>query len=159
VSFPDRDLSPRRAPRNPDRPSARIALAVVLLREGRTPARVADLTEVPFALVQWLAEHTQSRPCRHLAAADHSTVDLKADNAVAPFATADSRMVLFRGRWRVGIIVLITMGWLIDCALSVIALAGRYPIIGVIAVMSTPLMIVVTVAAAGLWARRRALHR
>jgi len=26
-------------------------------------------------------------------------------------------------------------------------------------VMSTPLMIVVTVAVAGLWARRRALHR
>jgi hypothetical protein len=144
---------------HPDRRSVRMALAAALLREGRTPTEVADTTGVPFALVEWLAEHTQPQPRRHLAATDHSKIDLKVDNTVAPLVIADSRMSSLRGHRRVRTIALITIGWLLDCALSAIALAGHHPMIGVIAVMSTPLMIVVTVAATDPWGRRHALHR
>lgn len=159
MSLPYHDPLSRRAQRYPDRCSVRVALAAALLREGCIPTQVADITGVPFALVEWLAEHPGPQRCRHRAVTDHSTVDFMADDGVSPLATAVSGMSVLRARWRVRMIALITMGWLLDCVLSAIALAGHYSIIGVVAVMSTPLMIVVTVGTASGWGRRHALHR
>lgn len=130
-----------------------------LRRTATTRTQVADITGVPFALVEWLAEHPGPQRCRHRAATDHSTIDFTADDAVPRLATADCGMSVLRARWRVWAIALITMGWLLDCVLSAVALAGHYSIIGVVAVMSTPLMIAVTVAAAFGWGRRHALPR
>jgi hypothetical protein len=49
-----------------DRRSVRVALAAALLRHGRDPIRVAETTEVPLALVEFLAEHPRAarRPDR-----------------------------------------------------------------------------------------------
>ena len=38
-------------------PSPRIAAAVSMLRRGHHPAQVAAVTDVPFALVELIAEH------------------------------------------------------------------------------------------------------
>jgi len=46
-----------------DRPSIKVATAAAMLRRGHDPIRVAELTKVPLALVELLAEHaTGDRP-------------------------------------------------------------------------------------------------
>jgi hypothetical protein len=43
----------------PDRHGIRVALAAALLREGVATTTVSERTEVPFALVEFLAEHPE----------------------------------------------------------------------------------------------------
>lgn len=40
-----------------DRPSIRVAMAASLLRHGHEPLRAAEITRVPLALVQLIADH------------------------------------------------------------------------------------------------------
>ena len=49
---------------NEDRPSPRVALAAWMLRNGDDPDRVAAITDVPFALVELIAEHLPPRDAR-----------------------------------------------------------------------------------------------
>jgi hypothetical protein len=44
-----------------NRPSIQVAMAAALLRRGRSPARVAQLTAVPLAMVTLLAEEQAQR--------------------------------------------------------------------------------------------------
>jgi hypothetical protein len=90
------------------------------LRRGRTPAHIAETTGVPFALVEWLAEHT-TRPAEH----DHTRSPRPA-------------------RRRIRVIVPFTVGWLLTCALSVISVVGRQPVVGAVTVALSTLLVVVS---------------
>ena len=44
-----------------DQPSQQVAMAAWMLRNGDDPNRVAAVTDVPFALVELIAEHLPPR--------------------------------------------------------------------------------------------------
>lgn len=81
----------------PDRRSIRVALAAALLREGVATTRVSEKTQVPFALVEFLAEHPErsQRPERGNPAVDY--VDPSRPWATMAISTPQQHPVL---AWR-----------------------------------------------------------
>jgi hypothetical protein len=126
----------------------RVALAAALLRHGRTPDQVAETTGLPFALVDWLAEHTTPRETDH-------TQNAAATPSRKAAVTADLGASTRRVYRHVRSIAPFSLGWLLSCMLSVIAVLYRQPIIGAITVaLSTVLLVASTVVIARYWWRR-----
>jgi hypothetical protein len=150
---------------DPERRSVRVAVAAELLRRGRMPASVAETTGVPFALVEWLADHPAPPPEN-----DHARRHTANDDTIftVPFTVspssgavgADLGVSPRRTRRRFHTIAPFAVGWLLNCLLSVIALIYRQPVVGTIAVaLSTVLVVVSTIVIATHRPRRQRPRR
>ena len=173
MSFPHHDLPPSGESGRDERRSVRIALAAALLRHGRPVGHIANVTGVPVAMVEWLAEHLPPRSARStqgtaaLGVRGDTTAGTEMDTATVPPArgarrwgddghadlgsvpekrvdtefdvaliatmlarhTAESDDSFLRARQRVRAITAVSLGWLLDCLVCLIALIDNRPTI------------------------------
>ena len=130
-------------PPSDQQPSPRIAAAASMLRRGHDPDMVAAVTDVPFALVELIAEHLPPRAAR-LGRPDPPTADRRYENGGeatggrgAGIVAADDPRNRQRRRIRILWIAMICAAG--NAALGVVGVLTRWDTLAAVCLSLTPL--------------------
>lgn len=115
-----------------------MAMAASMLRQGRDPRHIADTTQVPFALVELLAEHLPTQPSNHL---DDPVTTSPRPARPAPFSPHPPSRAHSRA-WR---LLTATLPMLTNLGLAVTAVASHRPVLAAVSLMAVAPIFVVMV--------------
>ena len=129
-------------PPSDQQPSPRIAAAASMLRRGHDPDMVAAVTDVPFALVELIAEHLPPGAAR-LERPDPRAADRRHENGGeatggrgAGIVAADAQN---RHRRRSRILWIAMIGAAVNAALGVVGVLTRWDTLAAVCLSLTPL--------------------
>ena len=130
-------------PPSDQQPSPRIAAAASMLRRGHDPGMVAAVTDVPFALVELIAEHLPPRAAR-LERPDPPTADPRHENGGEATGGRGAGIVAAddprnRQRRRIRILWIAMIGAAVNAALGVIGVLTRWDTLAAVCLSLTPL--------------------